>query len=71
MTLRPLYLNGTQADIQVRLDGPSICVQFEQQAERRYPLRFLERLVVMGTVDMKINVLLACVFEGIPISFLD
>jgi hypothetical protein len=69
--LRPLYLNGIHADIITRLDETSICVQLDEQAERRYPLRLLDRVVVIGLINMPMEVILACSMEGVSVIFLD
>ncbi|MBT4836734.1 MAG: hypothetical protein HON94_05250, partial [Methylococcales bacterium] len=49
----------------------SICVQLDEQAERRYPLRLLDRVVVIGLINMPMEVILACSMEGVSVIFLD
>ena len=65
-----LYLDGRRP-LSVCLDGPALRVSGPGQADGRYPLRRLSRVVASGHVDWRTNALLACMQGGVPVTFLD
>jgi len=66
--LRALYLDRGAAA--VRLDGPALIVAQPEQADGRFPLRLLSRVVVRGRVPWSTEALIACLGAGVPITFL-
>ncbi|TSE31878.1 CRISPR-associated endonuclease Cas1 [Tepidimonas charontis] len=65
----PLYLPGRVAT-RVGLDGPALLVQRAHQADNRYPLGRLSRIVSGLNVTWQAQALRACIDERIPILFL-
>ena len=71
-TLKPLYLDGAvAAPVSVQLDGPALKVLKPGRCAGRYPLRLLSRVMVSGAVEWAMPALLACLRNGIVVSFLD
>jgi hypothetical protein len=66
--LRPLYIDRAAAA--VRLEGPALIVEQKAQAEGRFPLRLLSRVVVRGPVPWTMEALFACLSGGVPVTFL-
>lgn len=66
--LRPLYIDRAAAA--VRLEGPALVVEQQDQADGRFPLRLLSRVVVRGPVPWSTEALLACLAGGVPVAFL-
>jgi hypothetical protein len=66
--LRPLYIDRAAAA--VRLDGPALIVEQAEQADGRFPLRLLSRIVVRGPVPWSTEALLGCLTAGVPVTFL-
>ena len=67
---QPLYLEP-QRPTRLRLDGPALIVQTEQQAERNLPLRRLSRIVAGPQVQIDTDVLIACARHGIVLLLHD
>lgn len=72
MSLKPLYLDGAaSASATVRLDGPALKVLSRGRCAGRYPLRRLSRVIVSGAVNWSTPALIACLRNGIVVTFLD
>lgn len=67
--MRSLYIDGRRRAMVLR-DGPALRIVSEGRADGIYPLRRLARVVVCGAVEWHSDALLACLDEGIPITFL-
>lgn len=67
--MRTLYLDGGRRALVLR-DGPSLRVVAEGRAHGMYPFRLLARVVVCGPVQWDSEALLACLDQGIPVTFL-
>ena len=67
--MRSLYLDGERRSTVLR-DGPSLRVVSEGRADGMYPFRRLARVIVIGSVEWEPGALLACLEEGIPVTFL-
>lgn len=67
---RPLYLNSSEP-VRVRVQPPALCIGSEHRAERLYPLRRIDRILVSGPVEWETRALLACAARDIPIVFSD
>lgn len=70
MQPQTLYLHA-ETPLRIHLEGPSLRVLAEDQAERLYPLRYIERIQADSNVDWRTDALLACADRGISIQFLD
>ncbi|MDT8283527.1 MAG: CRISPR-associated endonuclease Cas1, partial [Gammaproteobacteria bacterium] len=66
--IKPLYLNPTTAT-RVLLDGRSLRVRMQAEADRLFPLKRLSRIMVNCRVIWATNALLACAQAGIPVHF--
>jgi len=67
---RPLYL-APSTDTRVLLDGPALCVQQAERAERLFPLQRLTRVYTNTSVDWSTEALLACAERGIGVLFVE
>lgn len=67
--MRSLYLDGGRRATVLR-DGPSLRVVSEGRADGMYPFRLLARVIVCGPVEWDSEALLACMDQGIPVTFL-
>ncbi len=67
--MQPLYLDAEQT-LRVDLDGPSLLVQSDTSAPRRFPFNRLSRVVVCGPVKLDTQALVECLRHGIPVTFL-
>jgi hypothetical protein len=67
--MQPLYLDAEQT-LHVEADGPSLLVQSNASAPRRFPFNRLSRVVVCGPVKMDTEALVECLRHGIPVTFL-
>lgn len=70
ITRRPLYLNSSEP-LRVRLQPPALCIGADDRAERLYPLRLIDRILVSGPVEWETGALLACAARDIAIVFND
>lgn len=53
------------------LDGPSIMVRVGQGVERRIPIRWLERVVVVGNMELESQLLSRLAAQGIPVLLVE
>jgi len=67
MMVRTLYLNESDRDIRVVMDGPSILIKDPERADRRIPLRFIGRVVIFGNIWISSDVLTALAGQNIPL----
>jgi hypothetical protein len=67
--MQPLYLDPEQT-VRVTVDGPSLLVQQEGKAARRFPFSRVARVVVCGAVELETAALVECLQRGIAVSFL-
>lgn len=67
--MRSLYLDGERRALVLR-DGPSLRVVSEGRSDGMYPFRLLARVIVCGPVQWDGEALLACLDQGIPVTFL-
>lgn len=63
---KTLYLCGE--GVRVRLDGPSLAVRKTGEAERRFPLCRLRRVVCRGGAGLPWDVLMACAEVGLTVA---
>ncbi len=68
--MRPLYVEGGRK-VRVKLDGPSLVVEREGSAQRRFPLGRLSRVILCGHMQTDYAVFRACGAAGIPVGVLD
>lgn len=65
---RPLYLNAS-TPLWVGLYPPALSIKTESTAQRLYPLRRIDRILITGPVEWETRALLACAEYNIPIVF--
>lgn len=65
-----LYLHK-EKEIELRLDGPSLVARVENQADRLFPLRHLQRIFVHSSADIGSRVILRCARAGVVFCFMD
>lgn len=56
--------------MRVKLDGPSLLVERDGDAARRYPVQRLSRVIVCGQARMDCSVLRCCAENGVPVASL-
>lgn len=65
---KTLYLH---TELEVSLEGPALCIKGQDQAERLFPLRYLDRIQADRRVRWQTDALLACAKRNILIQFTD
>lgn len=68
MMKRTLYLNESDRNIHISLDGPSLLIK-SSPAERRIPIRLISRVIVFGNIVIESNVLTFLAEQSIPVLF--
>lgn len=68
--MRPLYVEGGRK-VCLRLDGPSLVVERDGAASRRFPLGRLSHVVLCGSLEADYSVFRACGTAGIPVGAID
>lgn len=68
--MRPLYVEGGRS-VRLKLDGPSLVVERDGVAPRRFPLGRVSHIVLCGSLEADYAVFRACGTVGIPVGALD
>jgi len=66
--MRALYVDAhLNPDISIHVDGPSLLVTETSKADRRYPFSRLSHIMILGNVQLDLQVIYHCMKHHIPI----
>ena len=67
--MKPCYIHGREG-MEIKLDGPALSIDAPGQAAVLAPLRCISRIVISGSPECSVSVLLVCAERGITVTFL-
>lgn len=66
---RTLYLVENRNRITVHGDGPSFLITSQGKAARRVPLKFIDKIIIIGNIRISTNAIHLCAENKIPVLF--
>jgi len=67
---KTLYL-VEKKEIKIRRDGPSLWIEMDGKAGRRVPVRLIEQVIIMGSIEISTDVITLFSEENVPVTFLN